>query len=157
MPKPVSDVAPEPLPDDFMCFSVYTAGHAFNRVYKPLLDPLKLTYPQYLVMIALWARDKRTVGDLSEALLLESNTLTPLLKRLEATGYVTRERNPDDERQVRIGLTKTGAALKAKARDVPACIGAATGMTMEDAQRLHAGIQALRKGLQKSASNRAGD
>lgn len=140
-----------PLPDDLICFAIYTTGHAFNRVYKPLLDPLKLTYPQYLVMVALWAKDRQTVGNLSEALFLESNTLTPLLKRLEATGYVTRTRDPDDERQVRIGLTKIGAALKAKTRDFPACIGAATGLAAADVHALHAGIVALRKRLQEAA------
>lgn len=155
MSKTASHFKVAPLPDDLICFAIYTAGHAFNRVYKPLLEPLKLTYPQYLVMVALWANDKQTVGSLSEALFLESNTLTPLLKRLEATGYVTRARDPDDERQVRIGLTKIGAALKTKTRDFPACIGAATGLSAADVHSLHAGILALRKRLQRAASDRA--
>ena len=157
MPITASDVRPAPLPADFFCFAVYTAGHAFNRIYKPLLDPLKLTYPQYLVMVALWAQDRQTVGRLSEALFLESNTLTPLLKRLEASGYVTRVRNPDDERQVHIRLTRTGAALKAKARDFPACVSAATGLSVADAKVLHRSIIALRKNLQKSAKRPASD
>ena len=153
MSKTASQSKVTPLPDDLICFAIYTAGHAFNRVYKPLLDPLKLTYPQYLVMVALWAKDRQTVGSLSEALFLESNTLTPLLKRLEATGYVTRARDPDDERQVRIGLTKTGAALKTKTRDFPACIGAATGLSAADVHALHADILALRKRLRKASGD----
>lgn len=158
MPKPLpksADAGSALVPDDLICFALYSAGHAFTRVYKPLLEPLKLTYPQYLVMVALWAKDKQTVGGLSETLFLESNTLTPLLKRLEASGYVTRERNPDDERQVCIGLTRTGAALQARTRDFPACIGAATGLTLKDVLGLHAGLLTLRKGLQKAAKNAA--
>jgi MarR family transcriptional regulator, organic hydroperoxide resistance regulator len=117
------------MPDvgELLCFAVYSAGHAFNRVYKPLLDALDLTYPQYLVMVALWSRDDRTVGDLGETLFLQSSTLTPLLKRLEGLGYVTRERDPADERQVRVRLTRAGTALRAKARDIPACISNGRG------------------------------
>src|SRR5689334_24753737 len=94
--------------NDLLCFAVYAAGHGFNRVYKPLLDPLGLTYPQYLVMKALWEQDSQTVGALGEKLSLESNTLTPLLKRLEAQGRVRRVRDPRDERQVRVQLTAAG-------------------------------------------------
>ena len=90
---------------EFLCFAVYSASHAFNRVYKPLLDELGLTYPQYLVMVLLWEQDDQTVGSLGEKLFLESSTLTPLLKRLEALGYVKRTRDPVDERQVRVRLT----------------------------------------------------
>ncbi|HWK95730.1 MAG TPA: MarR family transcriptional regulator [Pseudolabrys sp.] len=136
---------------DLLCFAVYSAGHAFNRVYKPLLDELKLTYPQYLVMIALWAQDGQTVGEIGGKLFLESSTLTPLLKRLEALGYLTRKRDPEDERQVRLTLTDKGAALRKKARDVGACVGAATGLTMEDAVRLRGEIAALRERLLKAA------
>ena len=100
---PVLDV------DDHLCFAIYSAGHAFNRIYKPLLGELGLTYPQYLVMVALWAKDDQTVGSLGEKLLLESSTLTPLLKRLEGIGYLTRTRDPADERQVRVRLTKVDA------------------------------------------------
>ena len=84
--------------DNFLCFAVYTAGHAFNRLYKPLLEALGLTYPQYLAMVALWEKDDQTVGELGEKLFLESNTLTPLLKRLEGMGLVTRVRDKADER-----------------------------------------------------------
>ncbi len=101
--------------DNFICFALYSAGHAFTRLYKPLLDPMGLTYPQYLVMAVLWEKDGRTVGEIGEKLLLESSTLTPLLKRLEAAGMVRRTRDQVDERVVRIQLTPKGAALKQKA------------------------------------------
>src|SRR6185369_571566 len=91
-------------PDDFICFAIYSAGHAFSRVYKPLLEKLGVTYPQYLVLVALWAKDGQTVGELGEVLFLESSTLTPLLKRLEGLELVTRSRDPSEERQVRIRL-----------------------------------------------------
>ena len=136
---------------DFVCFAIYSVGHAFNRVYKPLLDALRLTYPQYLVMVALWAKDDQTVGSLGETLFLESSTLTPLLKRLEALGYVTRHRNPTDERQVRVRLTASGARLRGKARGVPGCILEASGMSVDDLSRLQAEIWALRDNLLKAS------
>src|SRR5258706_14550153 len=97
--------------NDFLCFAVYAAGHGFNRIYKPLLEPIGLTYPQYLVMTALWEQDNQTVGGLGEKLSLESNTLTPLLKRLENQRRIRRVRDPRDERQVRVRLTAAGRAL----------------------------------------------
>lgn len=136
---------------DHLCFAVYSAGHAFNRVYKPLLDEMKLTYPQYLVMIALWAKDNQTVGQIGQQLFLESSTLTPLLKRLEALGYLTRTRDPEDERQVRLSLTDKGSALRKKARDVGACVEAATGLSLDAMIRLHGEIVALRDRLMKAA------
>jgi MarR family transcriptional regulator, organic hydroperoxide resistance regulator len=147
-PAPSDTDAPTALrPEDFVCFSVYSAAHAFTRVYKPLLEALGLTYPQYLVMVALWARDDTTVGGLGEQLFLESNTLTPLLKRLEKLGLVTRERDTADERQVRICLTDQGRILKAKAKDIPDCIGAATGLPAASVERLRTEIVALRDNL----------
>ena len=127
-----------------LCFAVYTAGHAFNRVYKPLLDGLGLTYPQYLVMTALWDRDGQTVGGLCDKLLLESSTLTPLLKRLEAAGRVRRERNRVDERQVSIWLTQDGAALRSRAADIPSCILQASGRSIDAIRSLAAELTALR-------------
>src|SRR5437879_6243363 len=97
-----------PKLDDFLCFAVYSANLAFHRVYKPLLDELGLTYPQYLVLVVLYEQDDQTVGDLGDKLFLDSSTLTPLLKRMEGVGYVTRQRDPEDERQVRIRLTPRG-------------------------------------------------
>jgi MarR family transcriptional regulator, organic hydroperoxide resistance regulator len=139
--------------ENFLCFAVYSAGHAFNRVYKPLLDQLDLTYPQYLVMVSLWAKDDQTVGELGEALFLESSTLTPLLKRLEAIGYLARSRDPSDERQVRVRLTTAGRALHRKARDIPRCISKATGLSLTDLRRLQQQIKAVRQNLLNQASS----
>jgi len=138
-----------PKLDDFLCFALYSANHAFNRVYKSLLDEVGLTYPQYLVMVALWENDDQTVGQLGEKLALESNTLTPLLKRLEAIGYLKRTRNKNDERQVRIELTPSGQALRGKAAKVPACILEASGLSAPDLRRLHKEIGALRRSLDR--------
>jgi len=101
--------------DELLCFSLYSAGLAFNRVYKSLLDELGLTYPQYLVMVTLWTEDNQTVGGLGRQLFLESNTLTPLLKRLEVSGYISRNRDDADERVVRVSLTAAGRTLQDKA------------------------------------------
>lgn len=149
-PPPPNDPAPAALPafDQFICFAVYSAGHAFNRVYKPLLEPLGLTYPQFLVMVLLWEEDDRSVGNLGEALALESSTLTPLLKRLEAMGHIGRSRDPADERVVRIRLTDRGRALKAQAATIPACIMEATGLGPEGLERLQRDVVALRGALQ---------
>src|SRR3954469_25461141 len=102
-----------------LCFAVYSTAHAFNRVYKPLLDALGLTYPQYLVMLVLWQEDDVLVKAIGERLFLDSGTLTPLLKRLEASELIARTRDEGDERQVRITLTRQGRALKKKAQDIP--------------------------------------
>jgi len=142
--------------EELLCFSVYSASHAFNKIYKPLLDELGLTYPQFLVMVALWAKDDQTVGALGEKLFLESSTLTPLLKRLEANGYLARKRDLADERQVRISLTEAGANLRARAAEVPQCIKTATGLTEEALRHLTGEIAALRKSLQASAKKAAG-
>ena len=133
--------------DQLLCYSVYAAGHAFNRVYKPLLDPLGLTYPKYLVMVVLWERDDRTVGELGERLGLESNTLTPLLKRMEADGLLRRDRDPQDERQVRVRLTPKGERLRAEAANVPACVLRASGKSIADVERLRDEIAALTRTL----------
>jgi DNA-binding MarR family transcriptional regulator len=133
--------------DSFLCFAVYSAGHAFNRVYKPLLDKLGLTYPQYLLMVALWDLDNQTVGALGEKLFLESNTLTPLIKRLESVGLLARTRDPADERQVRVRLTARGRALREGALEMPACILAASGLKPQDLRRLTSEISALRSAL----------
>ena len=98
---------PRKLPN-FLCFAVYSANLAFGRAYKPLLDPLGLTYTQYVALVALRESDDQTVGVLGEKLFLESNTLTPMLKKLEALGYIQRRRDPADERQVRVSLTPAG-------------------------------------------------
>ncbi|MCA1494263.1 MarR family winged helix-turn-helix transcriptional regulator [Sinorhizobium alkalisoli] len=133
--------------DEFLCFAIYSANHAFTRVYKPLLDELGLTYPQYLVMVVLWEKDDQTVGSLGEKLFLESSTLTPMLKRLEAMGYISRVRDRTDERQVRVRLTEAGRALREKASSVPNGIVDATGMEPAEMTRLKREIAALRTSL----------
>lgn len=133
--------------DNFVCFALYSAGHAFTRLYKPLLDPLGLTYPQYLVMAVLWEKDGRTVGEIGEKLLLESSTLTPLLKRLETAGMVRRTRDQNDERVVRIQLTPKGAELKQKAVEIPRAIGCSTNLTIPEVMKLTDDIKALREKL----------
>jgi DNA-binding MarR family transcriptional regulator len=139
--------------DSFLCFAVYSAGHAFNRVYKPLLDKLGLTYPQYLLMVALWDLDDQTVGALGEKLFLESNTLTPLIKRLESVGLLARTRDPADERQVRVRLTARGRALREGALEMPACILAASGLKPQDLRRLTSEISALRSALERYSAD----
>lgn len=113
-----SDIGPVPL-EDQLCFAIYSAGLAIQRAYKPLLDELGLTYPQYLVLNILWRDDAQTVGAIASRLALESSTLTPLLKRLEVAGLVGRTRNPDNERQVVVALSAAGRGLRARA----ACLG----------------------------------
>jgi DNA-binding MarR family transcriptional regulator len=134
--------------DLFPCFAVYSTGHAFNRVYKPLLEELRLTYPQYIAMVLLWERDGQTVGELGQQLFLETNTLTPLLKRLETLGYVKRSRDPSDERQVRVHLTEVGRKLRQRAMHIPRRILDATGLDRKEAKRLVEEVCALRKALQ---------
>lgn len=141
---------------EFLCFAVYSANHAFNRVYKPLLDDLGLTYPQYLAMVILWEKDSQTVGEIGERLFLDSSTLTPLLKRLEANGLVHRFRDAKDERVVRVSLTDAGRALRARAADVPPCIFAATGGRMEDLVRLKDELVALRETLGDASAAKGG-
>ena len=99
---------------DFLCFAVYSANLAYGRAYKPILEELGLTYTQWIAIVALWEQDEQTVGGLGEKLFLESNTLTPILKKLEALGYVARRRDPADERQVIVTLTEAGRALREK-------------------------------------------
>jgi MarR family transcriptional regulator, organic hydroperoxide resistance regulator len=136
-----------PALDDFLCFAVYSLGHAFNKLYQPLLKRLNLTYPQYVTMVALWEQDDVTVTQLGDRLHLDSGTLTPLLKRLEAAGLVARERDKEDERQVRIRLTKAGAALKDKARAISDTVLCATGRTVGDLRRLKDDLMELRDHL----------
>lgn len=137
--------------DQQLCFALYSASHAFTRVYKPLLDALDLTYPQYLVMLVLWQQDGQTVKAIGEHLHLDSGTLTPLLKRLEAAGLIARRRDPDDERQVRVALTADGWALKAKADAVPGAIFCALGGDAEDLPGLRDAINRVRDRLLAAA------
>lgn len=145
---PGPGAADDPLAlERFLCFALYSASHAFGRVYKPLLDEIGLTYPQYLVMVALWGEDDRTVGSIGDALSLDSNTLTPLLKRLESAGLVGRARDKADERQVRIRLTDAGRALRERALGIPRCIGEATGLDARTLADLTGQLAELRRAL----------
>lgn len=132
-------------PEDMLCFDVYALGQAFNQLYRPLLDPIGLTYPQYLVMILLWAEAPITVGDIAGRLGLETSTVTPLLKRLEAAGLVTRRRSELDERRVEVGLSPRGRAMQAEAAHIPACVEAATGLGAEEISALRGQLARLRR------------
>lgn len=136
-------------PSDLLCFALYSTSHAMQRAYAPLLDPHGLTYPQYLVLLTLWAEDGQSVGQIARALQLESNTLTPLLKRIEAQGLVRRSRSAQDERQVIVALTDQGRALQETLRYVPGCIAELTGMTQPQLIGLKDAVTALRKTLNK--------
>lgn len=141
--------APWPL-DEQLCFALYAANMAMQRTYKPMLDELGLTYPQYLAMLVLWEEDGRTIGAIAQRLGLESSTVTPLVKRLEVSGMVARERDPQDERQVRVRLTPAGAAL----RDQCGCLGeeitARSGMSVERLIGFREDMRALRRELERS-------
>ena len=130
-----------------LCFAIYSTAHAFNRVYKPLLDRLGLTYPQYLVMLVLWERDGRSVKDIGERLFLDSGTLTPLLKRLEAAELIKRTRSTEDQRQVLIALTYRGQALREKARAVPQAVVAASACSVTELSAMKNELIALRDRL----------
>ena len=133
--------------DNQLCFALYAASLAMTKLYKPLLDELGLTYPQYLVMLVLWERDGLAVSELGRRLSLDSGTLTPLLKRLEAAGLVSRLRAVDDERRVHIHLSAAGRRLKARAAKVPACILAATQCPLPEVVRLTQELHRLRERL----------
>jgi DNA-binding MarR family transcriptional regulator len=147
----LSAVAPLEL-GEFLCFSIYSANHAFNRVYQPLLRDLGLTYPQFIAMILLWKRDGQTVGELGQKLYLQSNTLTPMLKRLETLGHITRSRDSADERQVRINLTEAGRKLRLRANDIVRTVRKATGLKDKQLIELRDGVDALRKALESEGS-----
>lgn len=134
-------------PSDLLCFALYSTSHAMQRAYGPLLDPFGLTYPQYLVLLTLWAEDGQPVGQIARALQLESNTLTPLLKRIETQGLVRRSRSEQDERQVIVSLTERGRALEAELQHVPGCIADVTGMNQPELIALKDRVVALRRAL----------
>lgn len=136
-----------PALSQMICFALYSANHAMQRVYAPLLSELGLTYPQYLVLLSLWQDDGQTVGALGRALQLESNTLTPLLKRMEAQGLVNRARDSSDERQVRVTLTEAGHGLQSRAEPLSACIFDRCALPMEQLAALRAAVTALRDQL----------
>jgi DNA-binding MarR family transcriptional regulator len=134
-------------PPDMICFALYSAAHAMQQAYKPHLDGMGITYPQYLVLTVLWAGDDQTVGAIGRQVQLDSNTLTPLLKRLQVQGIVERLRDAQDERQVRIRLTEKGRALADQAARIPDCILDRSGLTMAEAAALRDRVTALRDHL----------
>ena len=144
MPTKQTDRDAMLLLDNQLCFALYSASLAMTKLYKPLLDELGLTYPQYLVMLALWESDGLTVSQLGERLSLDSGTLTPLLKRLEAAGFIARLRSVEDERRVHITLTTAGRRLKSRAARIPACIAAATQCSLPEIVRLTRELRDLR-------------
>jgi len=135
------------LLDNQLCFALYSASLAMTKLYKPLLDELGLTYPQYLVMLVLWEGDGLMVSELGQRLCLDSGTLTPLLKRLEAAGLVSRLRAAEDERRVHIHLTAAGRRLKARAAKVPGCVLAASKCSVPELLRLTEQVRTLRERL----------
>jgi len=143
--------------DEQLCFALYSASRAMTRTYAPLLEPLGLTYPQYLVLLVLWERDGLPVRELGARLALDSGTLTPLLKRLERQGLVERVRGADDERVVRIHLTAAGRALRTRARKVPVDLACRAGYdtaseaSMRELAQLRAELVALTERLARSA------
>ena len=132
---------------EMICFSLYSATHAMQHAYKPLLEALGLTYPQYLALVALWGEDGQTVGQLGQALQLDSNTRTPLLKRREAQGLLSRARDSRDERQVRVSLTEAGRDMQARAEEIPRCILEKSGMSLTALTALRDQVNALRDQL----------
>jgi MarR family transcriptional regulator, organic hydroperoxide resistance regulator len=134
---------------DFLCFAIYSANLAYGRAYKPILEELGLTYTQYIAIVALWEQDNQTVSSLGEKLFLESNTLTPILKKLEGMGYLHRQRDPTDERQVLVSLTDAGRRLREKGLGMN--LVKASGLTPEEFGKMQKGVVTLRSNLIKAA------
>ncbi|MDR2306702.1 MAG: MarR family transcriptional regulator [Paucimonas sp.] len=139
----------ELLLDNQVCFALHSTSLLMTKVYKPLLQALGLTYPQYLAMLVLWERDGLTVGEISQRLLTDPGSLTPLLKRLESEGLLSRSRSREDERVVLVHLSDKGRALQQQARRVPPCILQASGHSVEQLRKLQADLLALRAQLQE--------
>jgi len=138
---------------DFLCFAIYSANLAFGRAYRKGLEDLGLTYPQWIAIVALWEQDGQTVSELGEKMFLESNTLTPVLKKLETMGYLRRQRDPADERQVRISLTEAGRRLREKGMHMN--LVAATGLKPDEFARLQETVVTLRDNLIKATAEGA--
>lgn len=144
---------PALLLDNQLCFALYSTSLAMTKLYKPLLEKLELTYPQYLVMLVLWERDGLMVSELGERLFLDSGTLTPLLKRLESASLITRIRDVQDERRVHVTLTAAGRTLKIQAANIPACILKASQCSLPDIVALTQQVQTLRKNLNQPSTS----
>ena len=137
---------------DFLCFAVYSANLAYGRAYKAILEELGLTYTQYIAIVALWEQDNQTVSGLGEKLFLESNTLTPILKKLETMGYLRRQRDAADERQVLVSLTDAGRRLREKGLSMN--LVKASGLTPEEFVKMQTGVVTLRNNLIKAAHDK---
>lgn len=148
----MTDAGP-PAPDDLLrldlqlCFALYASSNLLTRLYRPLLDPLGITYPQYLALMALWEASPQTVGALGRRLRLDSGTLTPLFKRLEKAGLVVRRRDPEDERRVLIDLTEAGRALHDKAMDIPLAVFCQLPVSADEVAALRGLLTRLAEGL----------
>jgi len=141
--------------DQQLCFALYSSSLAMTKLYKPLLAPLGLTYPQYLVMLVLWEQDGLTVSEVGERLTLDSGTLTPLLKRLETSAFIARERDSGDERRVRVTLTAAGRALKARAAKVPPQVACASACSLDELAAMTARLRQLRDDLTEFSTRAA--
>ena len=148
-PRPGAKPASDPKLADFLCFAIYSANLAYGRAYKPILEELGLTYTQYIAIVALWEDDNQTVTGLGEKLFLESNTLTPILKKLEALGYLRRQRDPADERQVLVSLTDAGRRLREKGLGMN--LVEASGLSPDDFPKVQKAVVTLRNNLIKAA------
>ena len=133
--------------DNQLCFALYSTSLAMTKMYKPMLEAIRLTYPQYLAMLVLWEEDGLTVSEIGERLLLDSGTLTPLLKRMEATGLLVRLRDTEDERRVRVKLTAAGNSLRVQAAEIPSCVRDITGCSVSELHSLSQSIKKFRKCL----------
>ncbi|GHA16606.1 hypothetical protein GCM10007989_09580 [Devosia pacifica] len=153
----MSDTEIDPLRlDRMLCFAIYAAGHAFNRFYKPRLDALGLTYPQYLVLLVLWEQDGLSIKMLGERLILDSGTITPLVKRMETRGLMRRERDHEDERVVRVYLTEEGRALRQRALSIPLEVAGATDFDLDAIDQLRMALEQLREKLDAGPDDIAG-
>ena len=135
---------------DFLCFAIYSANLAYGRAYKQGLDELGLTYPQWIAIVAMWEKDEQTVGELGDTMFLESNTLTPILKKLEAMGYLRRQRDPADERQVRVSLTDAGRRLRDRGMQMK--LVKSSGLKADEFARLQKSVVTLRDNLIKATA-----
>jgi MarR family transcriptional regulator, organic hydroperoxide resistance regulator len=140
-----TNVAESAQLSDFLCFAVYSANLAFGRAYRPILEQLGVTYTQYIAIVALWEQDHQTVGSLGDKLFLESNTLTPILKKLETMGYLQRRRDPADERQVIVSLTVAGRKLREKGLTMD--LVEASGLAPEEFAKVQKAVVTLRTNL----------
>src|ERR1700731_4565090 len=142
----------DPRLADFLCFAIYSANLAYGRAYKPILEELGLTYTQYIAIVALWEQDNQTVSGLGEKLFLESNTLTPILKKLEGIGYLRRQRSLADERQVLVSLTDAGRRLREKGLAMN--LVEASGLTADEFPKMQKAVVTLRNNLIKAAKHK---